>query len=46
MLPDVEGDFDHNRIPEYDGEIITAQSNEKPPTSHIGNYSDIYIAEC
>ncbi len=47
MLPDVEGvTFDRNRIPEYEGEIVTAQSNEKTAyISAIGNYSDIYIAE-
>jgi hypothetical protein len=47
MLPDVDKvTFARNRIPEYEGEIITAQSNEKTAyISAIGNYSDIYIAE-
>ena len=47
MLPDVDKViFDHNRTPEYEGEIIIAQSNEKTAyISAIGNYSDVYIAE-
>ena len=47
MLPDADKvTFDRNRTPEYEGEIITAQSNEKTAyISAIGNYSDIYIAE-
>ncbi|HOG41680.1 MAG TPA: hypothetical protein PLI69_03975 [Bacteroidales bacterium] len=47
MLPDADRViFDRNRTPEYEGEIITAQSGEKSAyISAIGNYSDIYIAE-
>ncbi len=47
MFPNVdEVLFERNRIPEYEGEIITAKCTEKIAyISAIGNYSDIYIAE-
>jgi hypothetical protein len=47
LLPDANKViFDRNRTPEYEGEIITAQSNEQIAyISAIGNYSDLYIAE-